>query len=141
MADDDIDAAAPVIAGLTIRTAMPGVSRLPRGQRRQLVRSVTQATRAVVRRQGPQAARAVPGVVRAVQRGVRRGQIAPRRVPQAIRQTAVRVAGSPRMVRRLVRLAPVAARRPAPASHLCARCRQRQRYALRGLAGINVRGR
>ena len=55
--EDAIDAAAPVIAGLTIRRTMPGVSRLPRPARRQLVRSVTRATRAVARRQGPQAAR------------------------------------------------------------------------------------
>jgi hypothetical protein len=143
LAEDDIDAAAPVIAGLTIRTAMPGVSRLPRAQRRQLVRSVTQATRTVARRQGPQAARAVPGVVRAVQQGVRRRQIPARTVPQAIRQTAARVAASPRTVRRLAQATPagaVAARRPAGGG-VCARCRRLQRYRLRGPVSVNIAGR
>jgi hypothetical protein len=138
LAEEDIDAAAPVIAGLTIRTAMPGVSRLPRPARRQLVRSATQAVRTVARRQGPQAARAVPGVVRAVQRGVRRGQIPPRRAPQAIRQAAARVAASPRAVRRLAQAAPAAVRRPAGA---CARCRRLQRYRLRGPVNVSLSGR
>ncbi|QSA97003.1 hypothetical protein [Methylococcus sp. EFPC2] len=136
---DDIDAAAPVIAGLTIRTAMPGVARLPRAQRRQLVRSATQAVRTVARRQGPQAARALPAVVGAVQRGVRQRRIPPRAVPQAIRRTATRVAQSPRLVRRAVRAGAVAgaatARRPVPSSAaLCAACRRRQRLAVRGPA-------
>jgi hypothetical protein len=58
-----VDAAAPVIAGLTIRTVMPRAARLNRSTRRQLVRSVSQSTRALARRQGPQAVRAVPRAV------------------------------------------------------------------------------
>lgn len=79
--EDSIDAAAPVIAGLTIRRTVPGVSRMSRPARRRLVRSVTQATRTIARRQGPQAARAVPSVVRAVQRGVRQRRIPAQAAP------------------------------------------------------------
>jgi hypothetical protein len=66
--EDAIDAAAPIIAGLTVRQRMPGVARATPQVRRQMVRGVTQATRTLARRQGPQAARAVPGVVQTVQR-------------------------------------------------------------------------
>lgn len=136
---EDIDAAAPVIAGLTIRTAMPGVSRLPRAQRRQLVRSVTQATRTVARRQGPQAARAVPAVVGAVQRGVRQRRIPPAAAPQAIRRAATRVAQSPRLAQRAVRAgAVIAGLRPGA---MCPNCRRRQRYMLRGPVTVSLQGR
>jgi hypothetical protein len=140
--EDAIDAAAPVIAGLTIRTAMPGVSRLPRAQRRQLVRSVTQATRTVARRQGPQAARALPAVVGAVQRGVRQRRIPPRAAPQAIRRAATRVAQSPRLAQRAAQAgAAVTARRPGAPAAMCPNCRRRQRYALRGPVSVNIQGR
>lgn len=118
LADDEeaLDAAAPVIAGLTIRRTVPGVSRLPRPVRRQLVRSVTQATRTLARRQGAEGARAVPAVVgRATRVVVRRG--APARVlPQAVARTTARVARRPRVVRRLAQAAPRAALPGAPAA-------------------------
>jgi hypothetical protein len=134
--EDAIDAAAPVIAGLTIRRMMPGVSRLPRPARRRLVRSVTQATRTVARRQGPQAARAVPAVVRGVQTAVRQRRIPPRAAPQAIQRTAARVAGSPAVARRLATRAGVpAARRPMGVAG------RRQRYTLRGPVTISIQGR
>ncbi|GAB4226200.1 MAG: hypothetical protein Kow00121_54350 [Elainellaceae cyanobacterium] len=99
--EDTADAAAPMIAGLTIRTTMPRAARLPRPARQQLVRSVTQSTRTIVRRQGPQAARAVPQVVRSVQRTAQRRRVPARQIPQAIRRTTARVAASPRLTRRL----------------------------------------
>jgi hypothetical protein len=137
--EDAIDAAAPVIAGLTIRTAMPGVSRLPRAQRRQLVRSVTQATRTVARRQGPQAARAVPAVVGAVQRGVRQRRIPPAEAAQAIRRAAARVAQSPRLAQRAAQAgASATARRPGGT---CPNCRRRRRYLLRGPVSVSLQGR
>jgi len=113
-ADNAIDAAAPIIAGLTIRSRMPGIARAPQGVRRQLVRSVAQATRTIARRQGPRAARVMPAVVGRVQQAVRRRAIAPRRVPAAVRQMAQRVARNPRLIRGLVQQARVqAGRRPA----------------------------
>lgn len=139
--DADFDAAAPVIAGLTIRRTMPGAARLPRPQRRQLVRSVTQATRTVARRQGVQAARAVPAVVTAVQRGVRTRRIPPRAAPQAIARAATRVARSPQTVRRLAQVTPRTPARPgARGRGLCPNCRGR-RFTLRGPVTISIRGR
>jgi hypothetical protein len=139
--DADFDAAAPVIAGLTIRRSMPGASRLPRTQRRQLVRSVTQATRTVARRQGAQAVRAVPAVVSAVQRGVRTRRIPPRAAPQAIGRAAAQVARNPRAVRRLAQAMPRTPVRPgARGRGLCPNCRGR-RFTLRGPVTISIRGR
>ncbi|MBV8773873.1 MAG: hypothetical protein JO166_16325 [Deltaproteobacteria bacterium] len=101
--EDTIDAAAPLIAGLTLRKVMPGVSRLPRPARRQLVRGVSQATRTLARRQGPQAARAVPRIVRSAQRAVRQRRIPARAIPRLVRRTAARVSRSPQAIRRLAR--------------------------------------
>jgi hypothetical protein len=99
--EDDIDAAAPIVAGLTIRRAMPNVSRLPRPQRRRIVQSVVNATRQVARQQGPRAAAAMPAVVRTARRGIAQRQQSVRRLPQAIRRTAARVARSPALTRRM----------------------------------------
>ena len=132
--EDAIDAAAPLVAGLTIRRAVPGVSRMPRPQRRQLVRSVTQATRAVARRAGPQAARAVPRVVQAVARTARRRGVPTRALPQAVTRAATRVARSPRLAGRLVRTAP-AGRAPVGAAST-----RRRRYTLRGPVTISIQG-
>ena len=98
-----VDAAAPVIAGLTIRTIMPRAARLNRTTRRQLVRSVSQSTRALARRQGPQAVRAVPRVVQAVQRTAQRHRMPAQQLPQAVRRAVARVASNPNLVRRLAR--------------------------------------
>lgn len=149
--EDAIDAAAPVIAGLTIRRTMPGVARLPRAERRRIVRSVTQATRTVARRQGPQAARAIPGVVRTVQTAVRQRRVRPRAAAQAIARTATRVARSPQLARQMTARAGTTAR-PGRSmarrrmmggggvSASCPTCRG-QRYALRGPVTISIQGR
>jgi hypothetical protein len=77
--EDAIYAAAPFVSAVALRTAMPNISRLPRQTRRQLVSSVSQATRTLAHRQGPAAARAVPRIVRGVSRTV-----AQRGLPAAI---------------------------------------------------------
>ena len=131
-----IDAAMPVIAGLTIRRTMPGVSRLPRPARRQLVRGVAQATRAVARRQGPQAARAaVPPWSAASNRRPPTPHPAPCRA-SGYTATAARVARSPVVARRMAARAGVpAARRPMGVAG------RRQRYTLRGPVTISIQGR
>jgi hypothetical protein len=96
-----IDAAVPMIAGLTIRTTMPQVARLNRTVRRQLVRSVAQSTQTLARRQGAQAVRAIPRVIQAVQRTAQRQRIPARQLPQAVRRTMTRVVQNPRLVSRL----------------------------------------
>lgn len=132
LAEGNIDAAAPVIAGLTIRRAVPNIARMSRPARRNLMRGVTQATRAVARRQGPQAARVMPAVVRRVQTAVNQRRIPPRAAPQAIQRTAVRVASNPAIVRRLTAAARPALRRPT---------RRRRSYTLNGPVTITIRGR
>jgi hypothetical protein len=100
--EEAIDAALPVIAGLTIRSVMPRVARAPRPVRQQLVRSVSQSTRLLVRRQGPQAARAIAPVVQSVQRTAQQRRLPAQQLPQAVRQAATRVAANPRLARQLV---------------------------------------
>jgi hypothetical protein len=102
-AEDAIDAAAPMIAGLTIRTTMPRAARLNPTTRRQLVSSVRQSTQALARRQGPQAARAVPRVVQAVQRTAQRRRVPPQQLPQAVRRATATVVRNPRLVSQLAR--------------------------------------
>ncbi len=87
-AGEDLDAAIPIIAGLTIRTTMPQASRFPDSTRRQLVCSVSQSIRTLARRQGTEAVRAVPCVVGAVQRTAQR-----RRMP--IQHPATTRGGAP----------------------------------------------
>lgn len=114
--EDAVDLAAPVIAGLTIRTVMPGAARLPHAQRRQLVRSVTRSVQTLARRQGPAAVRATPAVLRQARRTAARqvGARPPARaLPAAVARTTAQVARSPRAVRALTRPAGAAARPPA----------------------------
>lgn len=99
--DGDLDAAAPVIAGLTVRATMPRVTQAARPVRRQVVRSVTQATRTIAQRQGLPAARAIPQVVRTVQQTAAQRRLPARQLPQAIRSTAARVAANPQLARRM----------------------------------------
>jgi hypothetical protein len=101
--EEAVDAAAPIIAGLTIRTIMPRTSRLNPALRRQLVRSVRQSTQALARRQGTPAIRAIPRVVQAVQRTAQRRRISPRQLPQAVRRATANVVRNPRLVSQLAR--------------------------------------
>jgi hypothetical protein len=101
--ENAVDAAAPMIAGLTIRTIMPRAARLNPTTRRQLVRSVRQSTQTLGRRQGPQAVRAVPRVVQAVQRTAQRQRMPAQQLPQAVQRATARVAQNPRLVSQLVR--------------------------------------
>jgi hypothetical protein len=138
--NNNIDAALPVIAGLTIRTVMPQARRLPRPARRQLVRSVTQATRVITRRQGPQAARAIPRVVQAVQRTAQRRRVPARQLPQAVRQAAARVARDPRLVRRLAASQPISSTQGRGRQPL-ARTGVPQRLVIRGPVEITIQSR
>jgi hypothetical protein len=135
-----VDAAAPVIAGLTIRTIMPRAARLHRTTRRQLVRSVSQSTRALARRQGPQSVRAVPRVVQAVQRTAQRHRMPVQQLPQAVRRATARVASNSNLVRRLAR-----AQSPTMSTTHPLRVRAGtgapQRIVIHGPVEITIRGR
>jgi hypothetical protein len=117
-AEEDLDEALPVLARVVARTAVRPVLRRAGGQisrpvRRQLVRSATQATQTLMRRRGPQAARALPRIAQSVGRTAARRGLRPAAVPQAMRRTAAQVAARPALVRRLAQptVSP-AARRP-----------------------------
>ena len=97
----------PVVAGLAARTLVRRAgATMPTAARRQAVRNVARAAQTLVRSGGPARIRALPRVVRSVQRTA-----ATRRTPPAVRprvalNTARRVAASPRLARRLSRPLP-----------------------------------
>lgn len=95
---DELDLAAPVIAGLAIRKAMPGVARLPRSKRLKLVKKVKQSTKMLGRRQGAKATKAMPKVVQAAKVVTKKtGQPVTKTIPK----TTAKVAKSPTTTRRL----------------------------------------
>ncbi len=119
MAEDEyfIDAAAPTMAGLAIHGTMPQTAaRLPQPARRQLVQATTQTTRALARQQGPQAVRALPGVLQTAQRVARRQGASGRLLPQLIQRIGMRIARNPALLRRLLRA------NPALRQSVCAAC-------------------
>ena len=141
--EDAIDAAAPFVSAVALRTAMPNISRLPRQTRRQLVSSVSQATRTLARRQGPAAARAVPRIVRGVSRTVAQRGLPARSVAPAVRRAAARVAQSPRTVRRLARPLTTTSRpgsRSMSGGRPCPTCGRSHSYRLRGPVTIRIQG-
>jgi hypothetical protein len=108
-ADEELDEALPVIAGIAARTMVRPVLRraaLSSPLRRQIVHSTTQVARNLVRRQGPAALRALPRIAQSVGQTAARRRLSPSRLPQAIRQTGARVAAQPRLVGQLSRPAP-----------------------------------
>jgi hypothetical protein len=141
--EDAIDAAAPFVSAVALRTAMPNISRLPRQTRRQLVSSVSQATRTLARRQGPAAARAVPRIVRGVSRTVAQRGLPARSVAPAVRRAAARVAQSPSTVRRLARPLTTTSRhgsRSMSGGRPCPTCGRSHSYRLRGPVTIRIQG-
>ncbi|MCR5885853.1 hypothetical protein LRS03_24540 [Rhizobacter sp. J219] len=112
--DDAIDAAAPVLAGMVVRRAVPAIARAAPAVRRAAVRGVTRAVRQAVRRQGPPAARAVARAVRATRRVVQQRRVPPRQAARVVQRAAQAVARRPQAVRRLARPLVPAARRTTP---------------------------
>jgi hypothetical protein len=136
--DDAIDAAAPLLAGMTLRRVMPQVARLPVQARRQLVRGVTQATRTLVRQQGAPAARAAARIVQTAQRAVRQRQMPPRAVPRAVRRAAQRVAQAPATLQRLARPLSAGGVQGMPARAGMAGMGGTRRIVLRGPAAVTI---
>jgi len=105
---DDADAlemAAPVVAGLAIRKAVPNVNRIPHGPRKQLVKATAAAARHIARRHGAEAVAAMPAIVRHARRMAVQQGIPPHQLPHLVRRTAAKVAKSPRLVRRFAHAA------------------------------------
>lgn len=115
MDEDAIDAAAPVLAGMVVRRALPSVARAAAPVRRQAVRTVARAVRQSARRQGPQGARAVARAVQASRRIVQRRRLPPRQAARVAGRVAQQVARRPQAMRRLARPLVPAARRATPA--------------------------
>ena len=141
--EDAIDAAAPFVSAVALRTAMPNISRLPRQTRRQLVSSVSQATRTLAHRQGSAAARAMPRIVRGVSRTVAQRGLPARSVAPAVRRAAARVAQSPSTVRRLARPLTTTSRpgsRSMSRGRPCPTCGRSHSYRLRGPVTIRIQG-
>lgn len=114
--EDEGDAAiasvAPVMAGLALRRAMPTIARLPRPAQRQVVQSVSQAARTLVRQRGPQALPALVPIVRSAQQTVRQQRLPMRAMPTAIRQRTAQAARSPQRLQRLTQQARAIAPHP-----------------------------
>jgi hypothetical protein len=122
-ADEEIDAAVPVLAGLAARTvARPliraGARRLSQPMRRQLVRGAARAVRTLAQRGGPRAVRALPRITRTVARQVVQRRLPVTAAPRALTRVAQRVAARPAVLRRVARPAARAARRGMRHIHL-----------------------
>ncbi len=78
--EDAIDAAAPFVSAVALRTAMPNIA-TTRQTRRQLVSSVSQATRTLAHRQGSAPLEPVPRIVRGVSRTVAQRGLPARSAP------------------------------------------------------------
>jgi hypothetical protein len=166
--EDGIDAAAPVLAGMIVRRALPGVARAARPVRRAAVRAVSNAVRTAARRQGPRAARAVGRAVVASRRVVQRRRLPARQAVGVVRRMTSQVVRRPQTVRRLARplvptarratprgqaarvvartVAPIARRAAATAparraGGACPSCRGNRRILARGPVIINLRAR
>ncbi|GAB4226220.1 MAG: hypothetical protein Kow00121_54360 [Elainellaceae cyanobacterium] len=126
-AEDLMDAAAPVMAGLAIHGTLPQVTRLPHTARRQLVHTTTQTAQALARQQGTQAVRALPAAIQTAQRVARRQGLPPSALPQVMRRVGMRLSRNPRLVRRLL-----SSLSPAMRASICSACgRQHRRPAMR----------
>ena len=115
--EDVMDAAAPAIASMAIRGAVPQAARLPAATRRQMVQATTRAAQRLARQQGPQAVRALPAVVQTAQRLARQQGLPPRALPQVIQRVGARISRNPQLLRRLLRSAS-----PALRQRICAAC-------------------
>ena len=137
-AEEEMDAALPVLAGVAARTVLrPMLGRvagqIARPLRRQLVRSATQAAQTLLRRRGPRALRALPRIAQSVGRTAVRRRLRPSVLPQAMRRTAAQVAARPRLLRRLTQ-APTGV---IPRRRYGARAMP-QRFILRGPVEIQI---
>jgi hypothetical protein len=136
---DSMDPVAPVVAGLAIKKAIPAVSRLPHGTRKQLVKATAAATKHVARHHGAAAAAAMPAIVRHARKvAVRRG-VPAAHLPHLVRRTAARVVRSPALVRRLAQTSR-RMRPAAPGMGMAMGHRRRRHHGFGGFAGGGLGG-
>jgi len=103
--EDALDAMAPAVATLAIRTGFKHkTAQIPRPARRALVKTVTAATRHLVRKHGPRAVQALPAIMHHVHRTAVRKGIPTRHIPHLIKRAVKKVAKSPATLRKYVRV-------------------------------------
>lgn len=133
---EELDAAIPVIAGLTIRKTIPDIKYKPKSVRKKLVKSVSRATKKMVSRQGGKAAKAMPKVVQTAKKVSKRtGQP----LTKAISRTATKVSKSPTTTRKMA--LPVIKKAKTGLGKMggCPTCGKK--YNLRGPVTISIKGR
>ncbi len=96
--EDAIDEAAPAIAHLTVSLMAP---KLPSSIRHHLLKSITQATRLLGKRQGAEAARAVPAIVQSVLKTAKRRRIPVQALPQKVYRTIAKLGTNQALLTRL----------------------------------------
>lgn len=101
--EDAVDALAPAIATVAIRSGLKHkAAQLPRTQRRQLVKTVTAATRHLVHKHGPKAINAVPVITAQAHRLAVRKRLPAKYLPKLVSRAAKAAAKSPRLLRSMI---------------------------------------
>jgi len=101
--EDGLDAAAPVIAGLALRKAVPQIKALPLQARRLAVKTVTKAVRQVAHRHGIGAVAAIPAIVHTAKRHLAARRLPAAQLPAMIRKVAAHAHRNPRVLRSYVK--------------------------------------
>jgi len=139
--EDGIDALAPAVAGLAIRSALKSkTAAMPRADRRKLVKAVSTATKHLARKHGAHAAVAAPAIVRTARKiAVQRG-LTTKHLPGIVKRVAGTALRSPRAMRKLA-TAGARMRAAAPSALRTAGSRGRRRYRGLGLSSGGAVGR
>ncbi len=102
--EDALDALAPAVATVAIRAGLKRkTATLPLTQRRALVKTVTAATRHLVRKHGPQAVKALPVILAHANRTALRKRLPARQLPHLVTRAVRAASKSPRLLKRMVR--------------------------------------
>jgi hypothetical protein len=100
--EDAIDALAPAIAAMAIRHGLKHhAAALPRAQRKQLVKTVTAATRHLAHKHGPHAVGAMPVIVAHARHVAQRKGLPAKQLPKLVAHSVRAATRSPRLLRRL----------------------------------------
>ena len=96
--------AIPIVAGLTAKTILKGKGRaMSFGARKKVVKDMKKAAKVLVRKQGPKAIRALPKIAKSVKRTTARKGTPIKAKVMIVKRTAMKVAKSPTMTRKLAK--------------------------------------
>jgi hypothetical protein len=138
--EDAMDALAPAIAGVAIRSALKHhTAKLPRVQRRALVKTVTAATKHLARKHGPRAVQAMPAIISHARKVVARKRLPARHLARVVAQTTRVAARSPRVLRKLAHTTNRLRMRHGRRHHRgSARGLGRNRFRTQGMGGMGM---